>query len=680
MPSSLSVFIAALALASLLPAQAVRTQSLCLPTVGTMSRLHRTQGIALADGFAVMADDSAGLVIVDISSPGDPVQVASVLLPHAEHVVVEDGLAYVTDRESLHIIDVSRPAVPTLLGRFPTRGRSYALAVDDGIAYLSAGYGAPWNGLKIVDASDASLPREIGAYAFSDFCQSLAVRDGHLFAARSSTGLTVLDVAEPSRPVDVGLYEAWGGAQSVAIYDDLAFVTTGGSFVATTGALQLIDVSDPTLLVKVGSYQPPGGDAERVTVSGDIAVVTVFDTITLTYKTQIVDVSAPERPEMIHDCDIACFGAFPMKTVLSDNLAFAAAWRDGLRIVDLSYPSAPERIGSLDPSPIRALTCHRGFAYSFGHFSDLLEIFAVPASGDPYLMSAYRAPGDITAFEISGERAFLAVGDLAVVVLDAAAPVGLTEIGTVVPSAPFDQIMVSGSTLYVISDDTIEILDVTDPADAQPRGRFEFDFFHEGEVGPIVEVDNHLLVGVNEWAAATRNELWILDVSDPENPTAVSVTELPWHRVRDIDVVGDFAFVTIDYHGVLAFDIAHPEAPIPIGEYVRPLHAGSFQQMVIHDDLALITASGGTGSEPALILLDLADPAHPVVKGGHFQGMDANSLSLPDGRACVLLDDSQMAVLDADGAFNCESPRRTAGRRFPVDPDGMRSPVLEQRH
>ncbi|MCB8940321.1 MAG: hypothetical protein H6655_18070 [Ardenticatenaceae bacterium] len=79
---------------------------------------------------------------------------------YAAQVLLDDHLAYVTQYDGLHIMDISQPTNPTLIGYFPTANQLTDLVLRDGRLYLTG-----WSGLEILDVTDPATPQLLGYYA-----------------------------------------------------------------------------------------------------------------------------------------------------------------------------------------------------------------------------------------------------------------------------------------------------------------------------------------------------------------------------------------------------------------------------------------------------------------------------------------------------------------------------------
>ena len=70
-----------------------------------------------------------------------------------------------------------------------------------------ADYGS---GLRIIDITSPTAPKEVGVYTPSGYATNLAVAGDFVFAAYMYDGLRVADISDPTAPVDAGWYDTPG--------------------------------------------------------------------------------------------------------------------------------------------------------------------------------------------------------------------------------------------------------------------------------------------------------------------------------------------------------------------------------------------------------------------------------------------------------------------------------------
>ena len=119
-----------------------------------------------------MADDHAfvagkGVWVVDVADEhslmvdGRYAVEEDILFP--AKIVIQGEIGFSLPGDGLHLLDISRPTDPVLLGQYDTDNYLYALSVQGDTAYLIG-----WNGLEIVDVADPANPQQIGSFAFAN--------------------------------------------------------------------------------------------------------------------------------------------------------------------------------------------------------------------------------------------------------------------------------------------------------------------------------------------------------------------------------------------------------------------------------------------------------------------------------------------------------------------------------
>jgi hypothetical protein len=241
-----------------------------------------SRGVATDGNYAYLVGQYGGLRIVDVTSPGSPVEIGFYDSSEDQHAVdVSDGYAYVAEsRAGLRVIDVTPPGSPVTVGTWDTPGYAFDVEVSDGYAYVADSTG----GLRVISVASPSSPVEVGWYATPAYAQGVAVADGYAYVADHSSGLRVIDVSTPSSPVEVGACDTPGLAYGVAVSGGYAYVADYFE------GLRVIDVSDPAAPVEVGSYDTPGR-AYDVAVSGGFVYVADDEG-----GVRVIDVTTPTSP------------------------------------------------------------------------------------------------------------------------------------------------------------------------------------------------------------------------------------------------------------------------------------------------------------------------------------------------------------------------------------------------
>lgn len=122
--------------------------------------------MAVAGGLAYVADDSAGLVVIDVSNPAAPVQVGVMDTPGLAYgVAVAGGYAFVADESAgLTVVDVRVSTAPSVVATLAASGNAYGVTISGNHAYL-----ASTGGLHIIDIPAAALAAGLaGAFFETD--------------------------------------------------------------------------------------------------------------------------------------------------------------------------------------------------------------------------------------------------------------------------------------------------------------------------------------------------------------------------------------------------------------------------------------------------------------------------------------------------------------------------------
>ena len=143
-----------------------------------------------------MADENAGLRVIDVSNPASPSEVGFYDTPYyAYGVAISGGYAYVANGASgLRVIDVSNPASPSEVGSCETVSCAEGVVVAGDFAYLAAHQ----SGLRVIDVSNPAAPVEVGYYRTPDWATGVAVSGAHAYLANHNCGLSILRFTGPA--------------------------------------------------------------------------------------------------------------------------------------------------------------------------------------------------------------------------------------------------------------------------------------------------------------------------------------------------------------------------------------------------------------------------------------------------------------------------------------------------
>jgi hypothetical protein len=154
----------------------------------------------------------------------------------AQDVSVIGNYAYVTDGTGLHVVDISDPANPGVMGSCLGSGYAYSSAISGCYAFVAASTA----GLQVVDISDPTNPTLAASYVTPGSAYDVAISGDYAYVADYTSGIYVIDISDPTLPAPAGSLGTSGAALGVAISGDYAFIADHAT------GLAVIDISDPT--------------------------------------------------------------------------------------------------------------------------------------------------------------------------------------------------------------------------------------------------------------------------------------------------------------------------------------------------------------------------------------------------------------------------------------------------
>ncbi|RJS21927.1 hypothetical protein DRW03_16505 [Corallococcus sp. H22C18031201] len=173
--------------------------------------------------FAMVLDPVASTLIFDISNPSEPVLLDRYVTPtgpdawpvtYTHDAFAYQGRLYVNQQgEGYVIVDVTDPSAPRKLGayRFPdtfTHASAVGTFAGRTIAFEGGeNYGAH---LRVLDVTDPANIVKIGEYGLGTYSiHNMLLRGKRLYVAYYQLGLRVLDVSNPTRPREVAHYATY---------------------------------------------------------------------------------------------------------------------------------------------------------------------------------------------------------------------------------------------------------------------------------------------------------------------------------------------------------------------------------------------------------------------------------------------------------------------------------------
>ncbi len=183
-----------------------------------------------------------------------------------------------------------------------------------------------------------------------------------------------------------------------------------------------------------------------------------------------------------------------------------------------------------------------------------------------------------------------------------------------------------GDYLYAGSGTTLQILDVSDLANPLLVNEIILpSWIDEGEM---------VLDGTTLYVPAQSAGILIYDVSDPENPSLLSVFDTPGYLRGGMEKDGTLLYAADSTGGVAILDVSDPSSPTGVGTFAPPPIMG------ITPDIRDVAVSGSylyaADIYMVLWIVDITDPSNPV---------EISHLEVEMYPECVTLDGSDLYLI-----------------------------------
>ncbi len=374
--------------------------------LGTYDTAGFARGLFMDGNYAYIADGANGLVVLNISNPSAIVQAAYYDTPGNARGVDRfyyDGGAktYIADgSEGLQVlaVNVSTGEVGWLASWKPEDYPVYveAVVVLDRMVYMALGD----QGVRVIRVSLENTVFD--NYAITDtpgYAQDFMLMDTYLYVADGVGGLRVINK-------DTGLLNEMGAFDSPGIASGLAlYPVTGGcyAFLADTSGVFVVttlDETHPTGMASRSSLAVP----TRIAVSGDTAYLA--DPI---QGLRIVNLSNPSAP--------ALTGMFETPGVtydvaVRDATAYVADGKAGLQMVDITNPSLPVKRGEVNtPGDTVGVALADDAVYLADSDNGLVGItFTETLTGTVVVSGTFNTNGTALDVAVAGGYAYVADG------------------------------------------------------------------------------------------------------------------------------------------------------------------------------------------------------------------------------------------------------------------------------
>ncbi len=420
-------------------------------------------------------------------------------------VELQGDIAVVGDQQGILLLDVSNSTSPIQISRLQLGGQIKDLFVRNNLVYAANATGF----LQIVDITNPFAPRLRGQLTVPVSGEGIDIVEDRAAIAANNGGLLIVDIHNPDAPTLLGA----SGPTLGSTYD-VRYIGTH-VYVAALSGLAIFDVSDPahpTQLVYYNTINNNSANGYAVDVDGNHAYLAVGAAGLL-----IFDVSVPTTPHVIASIDTP---GFTIGVQVVGSKAYLADREGGLQVVDLQTPSQPHLVGALDTA---GYVCRLSVVGNLAYLADSSGglMVADVSQTQPVLHGFYGVGGGSTEMAVVGDRLYISSYE-GLVIADISTPNRPRVLGTVVLPGYAYTIVASGTTIFLGND--------------------------------LRKQNNY-----SDW------QVTAVDVADPTAPHILSTVTFTAASVMDLALVGTTLYVATGNLGLQLINVADPHAPVQLG-------------------------------------------------------------------------------------------------------------------
>lgn len=588
-------------------------------------------GAVAVNGHTAYLGVGSRLFVLDISNPSQPqlVSQSGSLTSIIQLISVRDSNIFIVTLDNyLHILNISDNGALQEMSSFrPESVLNQSIgywdieSVEQTVYILYGGYTSL---LSVIDITDLMQPFEVVGYDLPRNVTEIVVGGDYLYAPSSWEGLYIINIADSASPIDVAHFP--GKFSSIAIQGTVAYLAAGEA------GMRILDISDPANPVSRGVYQTDSMPVNKVLLEGNLLyLIDHYSTRGTSYifyqygppalsgTVQVVDITNPTLPtEVSSFVTPAEIWAITVK----ENKAFLAT--GSLRIFDLTSPGTPTEVGMYEiPGEVWDVAVRGNLAYLAGGVEGLYVVDVTAPTAPNFVSTSETFSGHALHLLSVGERLYL-TNNFHVAYYDDPNEqfMGIRIFDTSDPANPIEQSVYNvsdssfgmsdftavSSTLYVLRTGSLQLLDMSDPAAPVEISDIDFDnSMHSMAIdGNYIFLTSH------------SGLLHILDISDPENPHEISVgfdgvetlmaQYEPYISIHmdQIVVINGFAYVECvgsvgdgTWSDLCVIDVREPTSPKFVSVYK---FSSAFRDLVAANGYIYLTTLG------RLVVFDPTDP------------------------------------------------------------------------
>ncbi|MCK4311362.1 MAG: hypothetical protein KAW88_01355 [Candidatus Cloacimonetes bacterium] len=273
--------------------------------------------VKVAGNHAYIANDDAGLIIIDISDENNPMIVATCNTPgSADEIFILDQYAYIADGASgLQIINIQNPSNPWIEGTCSTPDYANSIQVSGNYAFLTCGTG----GLRIIDVSEPNNPFLANYYDPITWMNGIYIQFEYAYVIGRYSGLLIIDISDPLNLWIEGTCSTPDYANSIQVSGNYAYIAVNEK------GIQIIDITNPSNPQKI-DHNNISYDGWHISIHNNYVLIGNYGflVINITNPFDIFVVGQYELPYLSRD------------VIINKNFFYLTDCQENFRILSIS--------------------------------------------------------------------------------------------------------------------------------------------------------------------------------------------------------------------------------------------------------------------------------------------------------------------------------------------------------
>jgi hypothetical protein len=555
------------------------------------------------------------LLIHNVTNPAQPQFVGSLYTPGIlSGIAYNNDICYTADGPAGTVtIDVSNPTQPAIMDQLDIGGWVEEVAIAGNRAYLAAGNG----GLKVVDISDPYNLSLVSTINLGGYARDIVVSGNYAYLCGGNNADRWWWIVNLTNNTIVyqkheGMTE--GYFTCVAKYGNYLYVIRFcGAQPPWYTVLEIYNVANPSAPIRCSTLTYENGDASDVQIkkqTGNNLYAYITEGL---LGLSVIDVTNPSLPIKIASLQPGA-NSCEKKLTIKGNYAYLAS--DHVYIVNISLPANPTITGVFEagdyarcvwgPTELIQNEDYCGVAnwYAGMKLINVSNPYAPYLNGqiqwanlpceDIQLTSNYRYAYVTTCFTGSAPLPYLKICDLQ----NPAMPV---EIGSLEPNPALTYFACAGDEIYANGQGKFRVIDITQPQNPTIIGSYDWP-------NPLVVGQEVFVQGTKAYALCKPfgaiTGFYIFDISIPSNPVLMGVGGLD-QVGNDLYVNGNYGYVVEEGspNNLVIFDISIPSNPQVISEL--EIGGRMARGCYVYGNYCFVACSAG------LKIADISDPYNP---------------------------------------------------------------------